>query len=347
MEFYNELTPYVKEIMKLDLVNLAEFSIEQIQPIINEVIDFLYQNREGGSRTDKKHIVSQSLLRNFAQEPKTHVYVEKVEDIEDYDVLNPVRTDNWIFCLPHSNKDFWSQEIEIFFNPIEDGGANALTHFRKQMDLEDPSKLIEYNVNPLQTIEETRMRLILSLYLAMHIERQTVSKRTSPISDEEFLNEMKILTTSLFFHVWTWCKVDNPTFVVPIKSPIVGLNFYTQEKPLYEYVLPISPTLALFVAVENFRSFIPLEYAYDKKRETDPTYEHVGLESALVNSSEKVGQQKFMIQTGETSYEVYHSNSRLGELKHRDYTFSHDIFRRLTNILKEVYPVHVSSVSSH
>lgn len=328
-----ELDPYIIQIRELNLVSLAEVSSKNIQPIIDKLIDNLYKKREGGSSlTAKKHIISQSLLKNFAPNRKN----PKV-NVNGY--LGLKKTDGWMFCLPQEKQDFWTQDIEIFCNFIEDHGAKALTHFQNQMD-GDPADLVTDHVNPLASIEEIRMRLLLALYLAMHIERQVVSKIDQPLCDQRFLNEMKLLTADLFFCIWTWCKVSKPTFVVPLNS-IVKINFSSS----FEYILPISPTLALLVAAKLFPSFIPLEYAFDDKRNTDSSYERAAEESALLGSSEQSGQQKFMIQNGPTSYKMYHSNSRLGTIDSREYSFSHEIFLRLTGKVKEVYPTYISAVT--
>lgn len=325
-----ELDSYVNRIMELNLTNWTDSPIEKIGPIINELIYFLYWKSNGGTKTTKKHIISQALLRNFAIQPKkSHVRVNGIEELK--------LTDDWMFCLPPKNKHFWQQRIENFFNFIEDHGADALRHFSKQLDSQNSSVLIAYNVNPLSTSKETTMRLLLALYLAMHIMRQRVAERNYLISNADFLDEMKSLTAALFFHVWTWCKVESSTFVVPIRT-VVTLKL----GDAMEYIFPITPKLALFVSLSNWDSYLLARYIQDEIRVKAGGAS--AMESGLINSSEKVGQQKFMIQNGTTSYTLYHSNSRLsGRVKNEDFVFDAEIFSEVTDIIKKSYPLHVVS----
>lgn len=329
----NQLKPYINQIRQsvVTYPSKVEVSTSGVEVIIERLIDAIYADRSTkGSPSPRKHVISQSLLKKFS-----HDELKETVHVNGYD--KPVEIWNWLFCLPEENQNLWSQDIEVFFNFMEDHGSDALNEYITAFD-SDISKLTTKYTNPLASYKEVESRLLFSLYLAMHLQRMEVFENNEVISDEDFLNEMKRITSSIFFNVWTWCKVSSATFIVPVRS-VATFTSGNQK----EYLFPVTPTLALFLSRSNWDSFLFNRYIWDDIRVKAGGVS--AMESGLINSSEEVGQQKFMIQNGPTSYMHYHSNCRLqGIVTKEEFVFSAEIFSERTETkIKKDHPLYIKS----
>lgn len=336
MNILEHVESYAKRIKKIhNEVGTYNFTSQDIESIVSDFIQSGYSFAQE-SKGNKKHVISRSLLKNFtiAELGSNSVLVH-----ESNGTVIPRNIDNVIFCLPKERKNNWSSKMEDFFSFTEDQGKHIIDHFSKEI-LGDFKNLLEINTKPLQDVREIKIRLLMSLYVAIHLIRGEIRKNGVILSDEKIISLLIVHTSTLFTYVWQWCKTKNPVFIIPIEQTVT-VTRSSLSGEVMEYVFPIMPNLSLFIAKENFDSFAMHAYIFG---ELEPGDSITTSESGIFNSSEQTGQQKFFTESEKIgTYISYHSNERVVDVVEETifYSKGKDIFATLNDKLSIVYPYHV------